>query len=193
VTPQVPVSCYVGRFVPNLNAQWKFPISRSCLSLLIRIIHGSSPKSELFDREKHPILEHVKTFISQIECKLEKSFSNYKSHLKLFKSNSRQLLFDLSLSLIPQTWSMSDYFIRIRTRKRKYSVCRPLIDSYPTRPNISMFEPNSKPASAMIFKCRDLSLSIIILKASHIPRRFIFESCVRSYFRAKIKSNSWSS
>jgi hypothetical protein len=32
-----------------------------------------------------------------------KSFSNYKSHLKLFKSNSQRLLFDLSPSLIPRT------------------------------------------------------------------------------------------
>jgi hypothetical protein len=49
----------------------KISISRSCLSLFIRLSHGSSLKSELFDREKQPILEPVKTFISQNECKLE--------------------------------------------------------------------------------------------------------------------------
>jgi hypothetical protein len=37
----------------------------------------------------------------------------------------------------------------------------------------------------MNFKCRDLSLSIITLKANHILRRFILESCVGNYFRAK--------
>jgi hypothetical protein len=41
----------------------KISISRSCLSLSIMLSHGSSPNSELFDREKQPILEHVKTFI----------------------------------------------------------------------------------------------------------------------------------
>jgi hypothetical protein len=81
---------------PSLRCSVKISISRSCLSLFIRLSHGSSPNSELFDREKQPILEHVKTFISRIESKLEKSFSNYKSHLKLIKSNSRWLLFDLS-------------------------------------------------------------------------------------------------
>jgi hypothetical protein len=43
-----------------------------------------------------------------------RSFSNYKSHLKLFKSNSRRLLSDLSLNLIPELRSMFDYFIRVR-------------------------------------------------------------------------------
>jgi hypothetical protein len=41
----------------------KISISRLCLSLSIRLSHGSSPNSELFDHEKQPILEHVKTFI----------------------------------------------------------------------------------------------------------------------------------
>jgi hypothetical protein len=48
---------------PNLGCLVKISISRSCLSLSIRLSHGSSPNSELFDREKQPILEHVKTFI----------------------------------------------------------------------------------------------------------------------------------
>jgi hypothetical protein len=48
---------------PNLECSVKISISRSCLSLSIRLSHGSSLNSELFDREKQPILEHVKTFI----------------------------------------------------------------------------------------------------------------------------------
>jgi hypothetical protein len=55
---------------PNLGCSVKISISRSCLSLFIRIIHGSSSNLELFDREKQPILELVKTFISRHECKL---------------------------------------------------------------------------------------------------------------------------
>jgi hypothetical protein len=56
---------------PNLGCSVKISISRSCLSLFIRISLGSSPNSELFDREKQPILERVKTFISRNECKLD--------------------------------------------------------------------------------------------------------------------------
>jgi hypothetical protein len=48
---------------PNLGCSVKISISRSCLSLFIRLSLGSSPNSELIDREKHPILERVKTFI----------------------------------------------------------------------------------------------------------------------------------
>ena len=70
---------------------------------------------ELFDREKQPILEPVKTFYFSERMQTRKSSSDYKPHLKLFKSNSRRLLFDLSSSLIPRTWSMFDYFTRIRT------------------------------------------------------------------------------
>jgi hypothetical protein len=56
---------------PNFGCSVKISISRSCLSLFIRLSLGSSPNSELIDREKQPILEHVKTFISRNECKLE--------------------------------------------------------------------------------------------------------------------------
>jgi hypothetical protein len=47
---------------PNLGCSVKISISRSCLSLFIRLSHGSSPNSELIDREKQPILERVKNF-----------------------------------------------------------------------------------------------------------------------------------
>ena len=56
---------------PNLGCSVKNSISRSCLSLFIRLSHGSSPNSELFDREKQSISERVKTFISRNECKLD--------------------------------------------------------------------------------------------------------------------------
>jgi hypothetical protein len=54
---------------PNLECSVKIPISRSCLSLFIRLSLGSSPNSELIDREKQPILERVKTFNSWHGCK----------------------------------------------------------------------------------------------------------------------------
>jgi hypothetical protein len=56
---------------PNLGCSVKNSISRSCLSLFIRLSHGSSPNSELFDREKQPISERVKNFYSRNECKLD--------------------------------------------------------------------------------------------------------------------------
>jgi hypothetical protein len=65
VTPQVLVSCYIGRFILISDAQQKSSISRSCLSLFIRLSLGSSPNSELIDREKQPISERVKTFNSR--------------------------------------------------------------------------------------------------------------------------------
>jgi hypothetical protein len=55
---------------PNLGCSVKISISRSCLSLFIRLSLGSSPNSELIDHEKQPILERVKTFIYRNECKL---------------------------------------------------------------------------------------------------------------------------
>jgi hypothetical protein len=68
---------------PNLRCSVKISISRSCLSLFIRLSLGSSPNSELFDREKQPILERVKTFNSWHGCKTRYSISIYKSRLTL--------------------------------------------------------------------------------------------------------------
>jgi hypothetical protein len=56
---------------PNLECSVKISIFRPCLSLSIRLSHGSSPNSELIDREKQPILERVKTFNSRNSCRLE--------------------------------------------------------------------------------------------------------------------------
>jgi hypothetical protein len=50
---------------PNLGCSVKISISRSCLSLFIRLSLGSSPNSELIDREKQLIFERVKTFNSR--------------------------------------------------------------------------------------------------------------------------------
>ena len=63
VTPQVSVSCYVGRFILISDAQWKFLFLDRVYLWLSRLSIHNSPNSELFDREKQPILERVKTFI----------------------------------------------------------------------------------------------------------------------------------
>jgi hypothetical protein len=64
---------------PNLRCSVKISIFRSCLSLSIRLSHGSSPNSELIDREKQPILEPVKTFNSRHEYELD----NHSQFIKL--------------------------------------------------------------------------------------------------------------
>jgi hypothetical protein len=126
----------------------------------------------------------LKTLFST-QTQTRKSFSTFKSHLKLITSNSRWLLFDLSLSLIPQTLIYVRLFYPDPYTQTEYSVCRPLINSYSTRLNTSMSDLISKKStSAMISKCHDLSSPTKNPKAGHIPRRCIFESCVRSYFRA---------
>jgi hypothetical protein len=65
VTPQVSVSCYVGRIILISNAQWKFLfLGRAylCLSGFLLEVHRIQ---RLIDREKQPILERVKTFNSR--------------------------------------------------------------------------------------------------------------------------------
>jgi hypothetical protein len=122
-------------------------------------------------------------FLEQMRTR--KSFSNYKSQLKLIKSNSRRLLIDLSLSLIPRTLIYIRLLYSDPYSHTEFSVCCPQINSYSTRLNTSGFDPNSKSTSAIIFKYRGLSLSIINPKVSHILRRFIFKSCVVNYCQAK--------
>jgi hypothetical protein len=67
---------------PNLECSVKISISRSCLSLFIRLSLGSSSNSELIDREKQPISERVKTFLSK-RMQTRYSISIYKSYRKL--------------------------------------------------------------------------------------------------------------
>ena len=57
-----------------------------------------------------------------------KSFSNYKSHLKLIKSNSRRLLFGLSPSLIFRTLIYVRLFYSDPYSQTECSICRPLIN-----------------------------------------------------------------
>ena len=114
-----------------------------------------------------------------------RSFSNYKSHPKLFKSNSRRPLSDLSPNLIPELRSMSDYFNPSPHSQAEYSICRPLINSYSTRPNISCPNRTRNPVSTAILKYHDSPSLTKNRKAGRIPRQFIFESCVGICCRAK--------
>ena len=116
----------------------------------------------------------------------QKSFSTYKSHLKHIQSNSQQLLFDLSPSLIPRPSIYVRLFYPSPYSQTEYSICRPLINSYSTRPNISCPNRIQNPVSTTILKYRDSPSPTKNPKAGCIPRQFIFESCIGNYCRAKL-------
>jgi hypothetical protein len=56
---------------PNLGRSVKISISRSCMSLIIQIIHSHFTEFRIIQSHRRPILEPVKTFNSQNECELE--------------------------------------------------------------------------------------------------------------------------
>jgi hypothetical protein len=153
------------------------------MSLTIPDTHSHFTNSELFSLMEGQIWSLLK-LLSSARMQTRRSFSNYKSHLKLFKSNSRRLLSDLSPNLVPRTSIYVRLFYPAPFSPTGYSVRRPLINSYPTRLHTSVFDPDLKIDIGDNFKCRDLSLSIINPKAGCIPRQFIFESGIGNYFRA---------
>jgi hypothetical protein len=124
---------------PMLGCSVKIFISWSCLSLFIRIIHGSSPNLELFDRKKQPILESVKTFISWSKCKFE-SQSRLANPVEthLFGFSTVAMLSDLC----PNPLSWYSVYVQI-FNLNPYSpaeslLCQPLINSYANRPIFSI-------------------------------------------------------
>jgi hypothetical protein len=84
-------------FCPKLGCSVKIFISRSCLSLFIRIIHGSSPNSELFDLKNDQIWSLLKLLFLGANSKVNPVLQI------MSNSNSQRLLFDLCSSPIPRT------------------------------------------------------------------------------------------
>jgi hypothetical protein len=66
----------------NLGCSVKISISRSCMSLIIQIIHSYFTEFGVSQSHRRPNLDPVKNFYSR-RMQTRKSFSNYKSHLKL--------------------------------------------------------------------------------------------------------------
>jgi hypothetical protein len=64
VTPQVSVSCYVGRFNLISDAQWKILFLGRIYLLLSNYLWRFHRLLKLFAREKQPNLEPIKTFVS---------------------------------------------------------------------------------------------------------------------------------
>jgi hypothetical protein len=64
VTPQVSISCYVGRFILISDCTVKVSISGSRLSPFIKLLMKVSPNLELFDLKNSQIWSLLKTFIS---------------------------------------------------------------------------------------------------------------------------------
>jgi hypothetical protein len=104
---------------PNLGCSVKISISRSCLSLSIRLSLGSSPNSELIDREKQPISERVKNFYLSKRMQTRWSVSNYKSRLKLILIKRSTVA---GRAVSESNFSMFDrrptILIRVRTLRR---------------------------------------------------------------------------
>jgi hypothetical protein len=67
---------------PKLGWSVKISISLSRMSLIIQIIHSHFTEFEVSQSHRRPNLEPVKNFYSR-RMQTRKSFSNYKSHLKL--------------------------------------------------------------------------------------------------------------
>jgi hypothetical protein len=80
---------------------------------------------------------------------------DYKSHLKFIKSNSRRLLSDLSPNPIPRTSIDVRLFYSDPYSQTEYSICRPLNQFYPFRPNILCSNRTQNPVSTAIFKYHD--------------------------------------
>jgi hypothetical protein len=82
VTPQVSISCYVGRFILISDAQWKFLFLAHVCLWLSRLFILISPDSELFSLTEGRIWSLLKLlFLTQTQTR--KSFSTYKPHPKL--------------------------------------------------------------------------------------------------------------
>jgi hypothetical protein len=128
---------------PNLGCSVKISISRSCLSLFIKLSLGSSLNSELFDLEKQTISECVKTFYLSERMQTRRSFSNYKSHLKFIKSNSRRLLSDLSLNPIFSMFDLCPKIYPTPYSQTECLICRHQINLSDSAKYL-MCEPNSK-------------------------------------------------
>jgi hypothetical protein len=121
---------------------------------LSKLFMKVSLNSELFDLEKYRIWSLLKLLFLETNANLKVNLVMQISS-KLFYSNSRQLLSDLC----PNPISRLSIYVQI-FNPNLYSLaeslmCRPLINSYLTRLNISMSDPNSKPTSAVILKCHD--------------------------------------
>jgi hypothetical protein len=120
-----------------------------------------------------------------------RSFSNYKSHLKFIKSNSRRLLSDLSPNPIPRTSIDVRLFYSDPYSQTEYSVCRPLINFYSTRPNISYLNQTQNPVSTAILKCHDpISPTKNLKPIGSLRETFISKIVCEELFPSQIKSNS---
>jgi hypothetical protein len=151
MTPQVSVLGYVGRIILISDAQWKFlflDLVYLCLSGFLMEVHRIRSYSIARNNQFWSVLKLL--FSERMQTRW--SISIYKSHLKLFKSTSRRPLFDLSPSPIPRTSIDVRLFYPSPYSPTECSICRPLINSYSTRPNISCLDWTQNPVSTTILK-----------------------------------------
>jgi hypothetical protein len=154
VTPQVSISCYVGRFILISDARWKFLfLDRAylCLSGFLLEVH----RIQSYSISRNNPFRSVLKLLSLGTNADSKIILDYKSHLKFIKSNSRRLLSDLSPNPIPRTSIDVWLFYPSPYSQTECSICRPLINSYSTRPSISCLDRTQNPVSTTILKCHD--------------------------------------
>jgi hypothetical protein len=183
VTPQVSISCYVGRFIIISDAKWKFLfLAHVCLWLSRLFVH-IWPNSELFSLTEGQIWGLLKLLFSA-QMQTRKSFLNYKSHLKHLIKLSTTVIWSEPESNSSNFDLCSTILIQVRTLKRniQYVVLKSILSD---SAKYLMSEPNWKPTPAAILKCHDSPSPTRNPKADRISTWFIFESCARSYFREK--------
>jgi hypothetical protein len=102
VTPQVSISCYVGRFILISDCSVKISIFRSLLSPFIMLLMNVSPNLELFDLKNNQIWSLLKLLFLE---------TNVNSNVKLFlRITSKVHLFELS-AIVMRVVSKFDFLI----------------------------------------------------------------------------------
>ena len=84
---------------------------------------------------------------------------------------------------------MSDYFNPSPYSQTECSICRPLINSYSTQPNISCPNQIQNPVSTAILKCHDSPSPTKIQSRSNL-RAIYFRITCRELFSSEIKLDS---
>ena len=101
------------------------------------------------------------------------------------KSNSRRLLSNLSPNLIPRNFDLCSTILFGSVFSNGILSMSSSNKFYPTWPNISCPNRIQNPVSTAILKCHDSPSPTKNPNADQISGRFIFESRVGNYFRAK--------
>jgi hypothetical protein len=120
-----------------------------------------------------------------------RSFSKYKSHLKLFKSNSQRLLFDLSPSLIFSNLDLCSTILFGSVLSNRILNMSSSNHFYPIRPNILCPNRIQNPVSTAILNRHDwVSPTKNPKPIGSLRETFISKIVREKLFPSEFKSNS---